>query len=421
MNPRGPFKWSLFLVVFLLAAAVAVAAAQGAPDPAPPKAAPVITELGESASPTAILTESEPNNDFASADAIQPGDVIAGKIRPAGDVDTFKFTVSEDGNPDYLFDIDAAVLGSPLDAYVCLYSDLYSLLACNDDSDGWDSLLYRGLYPGDSYYIQVHELRDDEGGAAFTYRLAIYSPLFVSAATAGSVAGVAFRPEDVLAHYDFPDGTEKWLMFFDGSDVGITRNVSGFALYGYPYETILSFAFQANQPIDGLGTVRPNNAVWFRPDNLGSYTAGANWRNLQIDELDAAGEKIDALGRSTNSGIYVSTTGATSVTSRFGYVINARDEDLISGWVYYDVFDSWEYLEFDGSQVPGLAAEDVFAADYNGVWYLTILGSGVIDGHAYNQKDIFMVDSETYEVLGRYWHGPAHHFNYNLDAIDVSD
>lgn len=423
--------WALTVVLALLALAVLSVAAQGnAAEPAP-----ATTQKGESASPTANLIESEPNNGFATANVLRPGDVIAGRIGYAGDVDTFRIALGDtDEWNSFLIDIDAASQGSPLNAFICIYQrDMNGpyLLACNDDSDGWDSLLHGSFYSGDVYYIQVSNLDNDKGGRAYTYKLALYSPLFVSAPVAGTVGGIPFGPEDVLAHYDFADGTEKWLMFFDGSDLGITQNVNSLALdnydqFGFPH---LALTFERPQDIEGLGMVRPNDAVVFIPEQLGPDTAGDSWYNLGLYELDAAGEKVDALGYGgLDSGYFaISTAGTATVTSWWvdgpPWILRARDEDLFEGEITYGTMDSWGLLVFDGSNVPGLAVEDVFAADLGAhwTWYLTILGTGLIDGHAYSQMDIFMVDGETYEVLGRYWHGPDHHFNYKLDASDIDD
>lgn len=403
-------SWMKVFVILLLAAAltgVSVAAAQG----------------DNPTTSVANRTESEPNNAFASADRLNIGDVVSGKIGGSGDVDTFKFVVGEAGQfttAKLLFDMDAAALGSSLDSAICLYDRYFEEIACNNDSEGLDSLIYAPLNgDGDAYYyIKVRDWRGNAGGAAYTYRLSIYPPLLISAPVAGQVAGIPFGPEDILAHYDFADGTEKWLMFFDGSDVGITRNVSGFAAHSF-----LTFSFQKNQPVASLGaTVKPNEFVWFEPTNLGATTAGEFSAYLPTDHTKAVGERIDAIGSSYYWAVTISPTGAFSAPNLEGEVTTARDEDLVAGAVEYGHWFGWDPLVFDGSTVPGLAAEDVVAAAHKGAtdtWYLTILGSGRIDGQAFNQKDIFMVRDGT--VLGRYWNGPAHHFNYVIDAIEVAD
>ena len=67
-----------------------------------------------------------------------------------------------------------------------------------------------------------------------------------------------------------------------------------------------------------------------------------------------------------------------------------QDDDLLCG-------EGVGYGEFtNGAEVPGLAVEDVIAADYedNGddeLVYLTILGTGRVSGYPVNQKDIFAI------------------------------
>jgi hypothetical protein len=154
--------------------------------------------------------------------------------------------------------------------------------------------------------------------------------------------------------------------------------------------------------------------------------------------LSDTGERIDAIGPvygPTGYAIQVSTTGSVSVPEDpFGLwdddtILNARDEDILA----FDYWDEWWFAPyFDGSVVPGLAEEDVIAADVTAsfpeTWFLTIRGNGRIGNRDYSQKDIFMVDVDSstwvlddYRLLGRYWNGPAHGFNYLIDAIDIGD
>lgn len=130
--------------------------------------------------------------------------------------------------------------------------------------------------------------------------------------------------------------------------------------------------------------------------------------------LTSAGEKIDAMA----GDFEISTTGKATPLNN----ATVQDEDL------FRIYGGG--TTFDGSAVPGLAAEDVVGADgwawnYDHGGYdrhlLTILGSGRVDGLAVTQKDIFNFDVTTGHVPGIYWSGPAHHFNYNIDAFDAVD
>ena len=424
MNTRGHFNWSLILVACLLLASVSLAVAQDESQPAAPKAALAPTELGESASPVASLTETEPNGAFNSADPMQLGDVMSGKIGGPSDVDYFVVNVPQAAA--VLIDIDAERYGSALDPVVCLYDKQRLEEACNDDADGLDSLIYHvfngpNTTPGTPYYIKIRDYSyPNEGGATYTYKLLVYQPLLISAATAGTVAGIPFTNADVLSHYDFSDGTEKWMMFFDASDMGITKNLVGLAtLHG---DQDMDFALAANQNLVLGGATQvatPFDIIQFYPTppgHFGPETAGEMYYHYRGRDyaLSATSEKIDALGIPWT----VSTTGAAVGANG----LPARDED-----VFNLPYGPTAYQWFDGSMVTGLAAEDVVGADerWNPAGYteylLTILGSGRVGGLAVTQKDIFTVNGSTYRVTGLYWHGPAHHFNYNIDAFDVGE
>lgn len=404
MDARHLLKWLLALTI-LLAVVMTVAAQGKAP-----------------ASPAANLTESEPNNRVATADGLAPGDVIRAAIQSKTDIDLFRIDMSP-SSALVLVDIDAQVNGSPLDAAMCLYIRVnWQLIEphCSDNADGLDPLLLRRVYgPGGSntggpFYAVVQAAdHPNVGGDTYTYTLSVYRPLLISAVTDGVVAGVPFQKSDVLAHYDFADGTEKWSLLFDASDVGVTQNVVALAATDPGSELVM--ALQGSQTLlmgdSATQRVTPYDTLWFDPGaegGFGANTAG-QWG---LDRggaygLSAPGEKIDALALPYSA----STVGAAT----FGSGLVARDEDIS--------YLSYAELAFDGSRVPGLAAEDVVAADndHAGRHFLTILGNGRVDGWVLTQKDIFTVDPETMRVIDLYWNGPAHHFNYNLDAFDAVD
>lgn len=421
-----PFQIVCILVLAALALTTLVASAQNEPV-SPAKEMPAVIEKGESASPAANLTETEWNNGFGSANPIHLGDVISGKIKGKTDVDYFKIDWEDipDSSVIALIDIDAYVNGSALDAKICLYDQDHVELACNDDSDGLDSLLYAHLLHHSSYgpyFIRVQDLNyPNEGGDTYTYTLAVYRPLLISAVKGGSVGGVQFTSGDALSHYEFADGTEKWMLFFDASDVGLKGNLVALTTDYYAKGIYLTMNTTQTVWVDGaFRTLTPYDEVGFMLNTYGHFgpsTSGELSDGETLDPiigaewgLSGAGEKIDALALES----YVSTTG----TARIPTAPTAKDED----------FFNRHYLIFDGSNVSGLAAEDVTAGDvlvryrppYGYAWYLTILGSGVIDGQVFTQKDIFVVDTAN-QTTTLYWHGPDHGFNGNIDAFDIID
>lgn len=419
MNTKRLFS---IVTILLLAMVMTAWAARAQEIPAAPaKAAPDAVERGESGFPAANLSESEPNNNFARADPLAVGDVVAGVIGSGSDRDYYRVDITG-WTTAVLIDIDAQVSGSPLDARICLYDVTLAEVACNDDADGYDSLLFAALgpeacWPCSPYYVSVQDVDyPDEGGPAYTYHLSIYRPDLVSATTDGTVVGVTFTRADVLAHHDFADGTEKWMMFFDASDVGISGNVVALATK-YNFEDI-ALVVQSPQtlPINGNPqTVTPFDVLYFvaAPDGqFGPKTAGEFYIGYAGANygLSKQGEKIDAL----TLPFYVSTTGPATFTDGQA----ARDED-VSNLPY-------GFMDFDGSRIAGLGAEDVTAADdgtFAGTWgvALTIQGTGRVGGLRVTQKDICFVPWGTTDVTGIIWRGPDHGFNYDIDAFDIID
>lgn len=242
--------------------------------------------------------------------------------------------------------------------------------------------------------------------------------LYVSATVGGTVAGVTFAPGDILVHNP---ALNTWAMYFDASDVGVTKNLDDFAIgFTAEHEPWIVLALQSSQVIPGRGMMKPQDFIVFYPTSLGANTTGV-WGAINYGSTHSrigSSEAIDAL-TNLGAGVLMSTTGAAVVPYRFNPAVNitARDEDV---FLYDDTVARYD-TAFIGANVPGLGVEDVIAAEaMDGVYYLTILGSGVIDGHAYNQKDIFAVDAN-YNVLGRFWNGPSHGFKYPIDAIAITD
>ena len=434
----------LVIALFLLAALPGMTVALAQEQTLPQKDVPVMTEIGESAAPEAYNKyESESNNTFGSADSLLVNDVMGGMINSVGDIDYFTFIMPSYMHGMLLLDIEAQSIGSSLDSVVCLYNYDHSVVDCNDDSDGVDSIVFGamwgsggagGNYP---YYISVRDYGDAHGGSNHTYELIVSNPLLVSAAAAGlatgNVAGIPFRSEDILAHSDLNTGGQKWIMFFDGSDVGITKNVTNVAM-GHPRYPEIFISIMANQNVAGVGTVKPHDVLQFNGDfgpttsgTFSMYLRGSDWG------LTTTSEKIDAFGtwsygigggyEGTCWGFPLSTVGAATVV-RSGVTLKFADEDVPCMEEYFGLIGWRSY--FDGSMTTGMAVEDV-----NGVsmvdldnlgqsskLYLNIVGTGNIAGHTVTQKDIFAVNYPAYTWSNYVWRGTQHGWNYNIDAFE---
>lgn len=443
MNTKRILRW--FVVLFLLVAlpAMTVALAQGQ-EPARKAPLPAVMEPGESVAPAAYdLYESEGNNTRATADQTYLGYVMGGKIGQDGDVDYFK--VSDEYAEYFLIDLDSENLAD-LDSLICLLdSDGYEL-ECNDDSETSDSLLFHANnYVGQTYYISVTDYFGQGESSEFAYNLIVTAPVFVSAAPGGlgtgTVSGIPFQSGDVLAWCDLVNQPDKWLMFFDASDVGV-KTLSNVAMDFYGDE--MFFSVGAAQTLPGLGTVKPHDVLIFHPrednygqEGYGGLTQGSVAMNMAGSwmYLTTTTEKIDALDRTsdTNFCLPLSTTGVAN-----GYYwldpLKLDDEDIFSPdcsqdngsevWhVFFDVNGVNDY-SISPRTIKGLPAEDVIGmADlktYDRI-ALNILGTGNILNHAVNQKDIFSIRWSNNTWGGYLWRGPQHGWNYNLDAFEMSD
>src|SRR6266568_2364386 len=84
------------------------------------------------------VNESEPNNDYTTANLVALGDTASGTIDPAGDVDFYAVDVPADTL--LVLDVQANNVGSALDPILELFdTDGTTLLAYNDDYNGLDS------------------------------------------------------------------------------------------------------------------------------------------------------------------------------------------------------------------------------------------------------------------------------------------
>lgn len=240
---------------------------------------------------------------------------------------------------------------------------------------------------------------------------------FASATGSGTVGGVAFAPADILKY----DPTTGWTMYFDGSDVGIKKNVSGFEILDNGH-ILLSFA--ANQSIPGLGTVTPQDVVGFIPSSTGNQTAGSfHWYfDGSAFKLTTTAEKIDALGLAPDGRLLFSTTGTAAVSLPNGNTLKAQDEDALGFNLNQQ---SWS-LFFDGTPLKGLKAEDINALwvdPDNGDIYVSLASAFNLGGVTGNAKDIvkLRLNNNGSYTPSLHWDGSANGFPSNLDGLEMAD
>src|SRR6266540_5286407 len=116
-----------------------------------------------------IVAESEPNNTVATANGVALGDRATGAVNPAGDADTWFVDLA--AGQFLSVDVDAAQVGSPLDATLELIApDGRTSLAFNDDFDGFDSRISYRVPTTGRYYIVLRAF-GGTGGPGETYAI----------------------------------------------------------------------------------------------------------------------------------------------------------------------------------------------------------------------------------------------------------
>lgn len=220
-----------------------------------------------------------------------------------------------------------------------------------------------------------------------------FSTIYVSSSTNGTVGGVSFQDEDILA---FDTVTQAWSLYFDGSDVGL--DISGAdvnAFYLNPDDSIL-LSLNNTFTLPDVGSVDENDIVRFVPTSTGSNTAGTYELYFDGSDVDLTGssEDIDAIGFTTDDRLVISTTGNVIVPGGTSGGGARRQEDLLAFTATSlgeSTSGTWEPY-FDGSDV-GLSGNQ---EDVSGTWiedtgeiYLTTAGAFSVSGVSGDSADIF--------------------------------
>ncbi len=253
--------------------------------------------------------------------------------------------------------------------------------------------------------------------------------IYVSSTSGGSVGGVSFADEDILA---FDTGSSTWSMYFDGSDVGLSgsssRDVDAFYLMD---DGSLLLSFVGPTTIPDVGSVDDSDIVRF-VGTFGSNTSGSySWYFDGSDvDLTTNNEDIDAIGFAPDGRLLISTTGNPAVSG----VSGDADEDLLafdgtlgsnntSGtWAMY--FDGSDVgLNNSGSEETGGAHVDAGNNDI----YLTTKGSFTVSGVSGDGSDIFVCSgstpgSNTACTFTMYWDGSANGYGSEIsDGLHIGN
>jgi hypothetical protein len=239
---------------------------------------------------------------------------------------------------------------------------------------------------------------------------------YLSPGKAGTFGGVAFAPADIIRF----DPAAGWSMFFDGSDVGLAKNVSAFELQA---DGSVLLSLGATQSVAGVGSVAAHDVLRFVPNATGNNTSGTfqMWVDGSNVGLTTSAERIDALGLAADGRIAVSTFGAVAVAGPGGATLKAANEDALG---FNRANATWSAF-FDPTSVPGMAAENVNALWVNpttGEVYIALADAFNFGGVAGDAKDIVkLTPSGGGYTPSLYWDGSAAGFPVAIDGLEMGN
>ncbi|MEZ4518212.1 MAG: DUF4976 domain-containing protein [Chloroflexota bacterium] len=214
--------------------------------------------------------------------------------------------------------------------------------------------------------------------------------LLLSSTTNGTVGGVNFADEDILA-YDTTTGV--WSMYFDGSEFGLgSSDINAFHQMD---DGSLLFSLDRPVTLDNLGRVDDSDILRYVPASSdGLNPAYLEWYfDGSAVGLTTAAEDIDAIAVLEDGRLVVSPIADGARVPINDAVTRVRDEDLIAftGETGANTTGTWE-LFFDGSDI-GLTAgsEDINAVNVapDGTLYLSTYGKfKLIGGLSGTKSDI---------------------------------
>ena len=266
------------------------------------------------------------------------------------------------------------------------------------------------------------------GVMGLLFAVPVLADFYISSNAGGTVGGVSYKNEDILFLQENP---VRWVMYFDGSDVGLELNDID-AFYITADNSIL-FSLLDPATLPGVGLVDDADIVVFTPTSLGPNTAGSF--SLLFDGSDVGlstnSEDIDAISVDTFGRLLISTRGNANVPGATGNV-TGRDEDLFA-------FNAFSFgsttighfeLVFDGSDVGLLqGSEDLWGAwidPSTGDLYLTTQGNFNTSplGVSGDQDDVFVCDpvslgpnNTVCNTIVTAWDGDAFGFNKKINGL----
>ena len=253
-----------------------------------------------------------------------------------------------------------------------------------------------------------------------------FSTIFVSSSSNGTVGGISFADEDILA---FDTASQTWSTYFDGSDVGLDASGADINSFYLNSDGSILFSLNRSFTLPDVGIIDDNDIVQFTPTATGSDTAGTYEFYLDGSDVELSGsaEDIDAISLLSDGRLAISTSGSPTVSG----VSSAKDEDLLvfnATSLGESTSGTWS-LYADNSDV-GLAdngGEDINASwvDNNGDIYLSTNGAFDVVGLSGDSSDIFSftpnsLGDNTSGNFNSFWDGSQNGFGgQNIDGLSL--
>ena len=242
-----------------------------------------------------------------------------------------------------------------------------------------------------------------------------FSTIYVSSSSNGTVDGISFRDEDILA---FDTVTETWSLYLDGSDVGLGVSNADIGAFHLNSDASILLSLNKTFTLPDVGSVDENDIVRFIPTSTGSNTAGTYELYFDGSDVGLTGtsEDIDAISLTTDDRLLISTKGSINVTG-----VSAKDEDLIAftpttlGESTSGTFEL--YMDSSDVGLGNTSSEDINATwiDENGDIYLSTDGAFNVLGVSGDNSDIFSfspssLGSNTNGTFNSFWDGSQNGF-----------
>lgn len=238
--------------------------------------------------------------------------------------------------------------------------------------------------------------------------------IHLSSSSAGTVGGINFADEDILA---YNTNTNTWSLLIDLSDLGIAANdIDGFYA---PTDGSFLMSLVRAQDVGSVTGVDDSDIVRFIPTSLGDTTAGSfeMYFDGSAFGLESGGEDVDAIGFAPDGRLLVSTLGNYNTGSLTGGPSDLLVLDGSSLALYFDGVDA--ELTDSTENVNGVWV------DGNGDIYLATSGAFAVTGASGDGADIFVctpgsLGDTTTCTNTLFWDGSANGFSGEIiDSLAI--